>query len=155
MTLNRDRTIITIVAIYLAAIAGVATPLLLQPTLSPELQTLLAFAIAAIAFLVTRRAMASSLQSRQDRIAKRKANRQRSPWGEIRTTEPSPFNDRLSSFIVRTETTIERQAAAANAIRQSGQLWCNEEQLASEPTDPKPTWFIRRLLNRIRDAVRG
>ena len=75
--------------------------------------------------------------------------RRRSAWGELRTEEPSSYQSRLARFLDCDETDLKDLRPAPVS---SMKYWCLLDKF--EPTPPKPAWFIRRLLRRIRATVR-
>jgi hypothetical protein len=75
--------------------------------------------------------------------------RHRSAWGELRTEEPSSYRSRMARFLDRDETDLEDLRPAPVSKME---YWCLLDKFELIP--PKPAWFIRRLLRRIRATVR-
>lgn len=82
---------------------------------------------------------------------RRLALRSRSPWGELRRDEPTPYSDRLETFLARTGAPT--QMATEPIVKSAMPFWTRFDY-PTKPTRPKPDWFIRRILRRIQAAVR-
>lgn len=102
------------------------------------------------------------------RRAARYRNRLRSPWGERRTEEPRPYNDRLATFVSAASVAVDEEASNLNdALATDAQSTLGDPLFRSqmpfwsavdvpcESEPPKPTWFIRRILRRIRESLMG
>lgn len=92
----------------------------------------------------------------------------RSPWGQIRTTDPQPFSERLNAFKSAYEagdTQIEegsQEAGVATSLSgdqadsyQSAMSYWSIVDVPRDIEPPKPVWYLRRMLQRIRDALHG
>lgn len=98
----------------------------------------------------------------------RLSRRSRSPWGKIRTAEPSPYGDRLAKFVSTAREAVDTEIANAShndsadpygsigdpTFRSRMSYW-SAVDVPQDPEPPKPTWFIRRVLRRIREALVG
>ena len=89
---------------------------------------------------------------RQRNRIQRRAMGIRSPWGERRTEPAKPYADRLASFLTHS---AHDQTATPPAPMKSRMAFWSIFDLPCEPTDAKPTWFLRRMLDRIHRAVHG
>ena len=98
---------------------------------------------------------------------RQKRRRCRSPWGEQRTEEPSPYQDRLTAFVATAREAMpdgmhgdEPASKTADGtigdptFRSRMNYW-SAVDVPRDPEPPKPTWFIRRVLRRIREALIG
>ena len=105
-------------------------------------------------------------RARMDRARRRfrstkQAEVRKSPWGEQRTSEPSPYSDRLASFLSTAPNGDSNSGRTKDNCIQPQQkhvssmsFWSIVEiPRAVEP--PKPLWYLRRLLKRIQDAIRN
>lgn len=97
-------------------------------------------------------------RKRRNRLL-RKALGKPSPWGERRTETADPYEDRLASFLTRSVDTAGSGPVGFDedippAMDSSRRFWSLFD-LPQDSVEPKPQSYIRRLLYRIRIAVRG
>lgn len=89
----------------------------------------------------------------------RKALGKPSPWGERRTEKADPYEDPLASFLVksveRTETNSVGVGDKAPPVGNNSRHFWSLFDLPKDSVEPKPESYIRRLLYRIRVAIRG
>ena len=78
----------------------------------------------------------------------------RSPWGEVRTEAAKPFSSRLSSFVESTPEDSAPDSTEQPEAYSSGKYWSLVD-MPRDVNEPKPAWFIRRILVRIRQTVLG
>jgi hypothetical protein len=91
-------------------------------------------------------------RTRNERFRRQRTERGlRSPWGELRTEEPRPYSDRLAHYLSHA---LERDKPPALSADSHMRFWALFDW-PTESTGPKPPWFIRRILRRIQEAVRG
>lgn len=83
----------------------------------------------------------------------RHAHGLRSPWGEKRTEVSGPYADRLAHFLANSIEPDSTQNLAERAPSTTP-FWSYFD-LPQDTTEPKPTWYLRRMLLRIKEAVRG
>lgn len=103
----------------------------------------------------------ASREQRRQRLLKRRKPRERSPWGELRTNVADPYSDRLARFLDHT-TSVDNTGSPISwpagyhpvADTNSRMPFWSRVDLPTEPNAAKPVWLIRRILQRIRDAVR-
>ncbi len=105
---------------------------------------------------------------RQAREELRRRGAIRSPWGQVRTTDPQPFAERLTAFKsaygASASQNEEDSQVSVEAIPLPGdqddsfQSAMSYWSIVDVPRDiepPKPVWYLRRMLQRIRDALQG
>ena len=92
----------------------------------------------------------------------------RSPWGQVRTTDPQPFADRLNAFKSAYGAEDAQVEESSQDVGETTSLSADQGDsyksamsywsIVDVPRDiepPKPVWYLRRMLRRIRDALQG
>ena len=98
-------------------------------------------------------------RKRRNRLLRRALGKP-SLWGERRLEPADPYEDRLASFLVKSVAPTDGSPShgfeeEAPPSRSSSRRYWSLFDLPQDSVEPKPDGYIRRLLYRIRIAIRG